>query len=69
MGTQAGILASMLLDAKEGGSLIWPIKMINHFTMPYEAATGDMVIKVVFDGVGGPCATSNVSALCIYDGS
>ena len=52
MGTQAGILATMLLDAKEGGPLIWPIKMIGNVTMPYEATTGDMVIKVVFDGVG-----------------
>ena len=52
MGTQAGILASMLLDAKEGGPLIWPIKSIRDFTMPYETTTGDMAIKVVFDGVG-----------------
>ena len=52
MGTQAAILATMLLEAKEGGPLIWPFEMIGNFRMPYEATTGEMVIKVVFDGVG-----------------
>ena len=42
----------MLLDAKEGGPLIWPSISMRHYEMPYETTTGDMVVEVVFDGVG-----------------
>ena len=45
-----------LVDAKEGGPLIWPSKSQDSISLPYEATTGHgdmhMVIKDVFAGVG-----------------